>query len=169
MELQAMSMNHNFWIFQEGERAYTDYWDLLPRRDAPAVLHDDMIGYLNDTLMWIPSLNPAVENKRGNGLHRFGPTIINQEGGNLFHRIFATWAHMFRNGPQFLRLRGDFSFEWPYEESEHLFSEHDFFKKRGGYLQIDVGRDYLVRQLTTLSQFGAQAATGRYFIIHLGI
>jgi hypothetical protein len=50
---------HNFWLFREGERSYTNYRDLLPRRDAPACLHDDfLIGYLWNTLSWIPTLNP---------------------------------------------------------------------------------------------------------------
>jgi hypothetical protein len=39
----------------------------------------------------------------------------------------------------------------------------------GGYTQLEVDRDSFVQQLTTLAQFGAQASTGKFFILHLGI
>ncbi|HEY4384358.1 MAG TPA: hypothetical protein VGN34_07795 [Ktedonobacteraceae bacterium] len=63
-----MSINHDFWLFREGERAYTDYNDLLSRRDAPATLDDDVLLYFFDTVLWIPTFNPA-RNERGNGLN----------------------------------------------------------------------------------------------------
>ena len=32
----------DFWLFREGERAYNDYRDLLPRKDAPIRMSYDI-------------------------------------------------------------------------------------------------------------------------------
>ncbi|HEY4384359.1 MAG TPA: hypothetical protein VGN34_07800 [Ktedonobacteraceae bacterium] len=40
---------------------------------------------------------------------------------------------------------------------------------RSTQLEVEVDRDSLVQQLTILARFGAQAATGKFFILHLGI
>ncbi len=105
-----MPMKHSFWLFREGERAYTEYRDLLSRHDAPVRLDDEVLRYCFDTLLWIPTFNPA-KNERGNGLNWWGPTIIGQEGGDPFHRIFAAWAHVFSCGPRQLQLHGLFSWQ----------------------------------------------------------
>ena len=162
-----MPMNHDFWLFREGERAYTDYSDLFSRRDAPVSINDDVLRYVCDTIIWIPTFNPA-KNERGNGLNWWGPTVIDQSGGHLFCQIFTSWAQLFTSGPELLRLQGGFSWQWPYDESEHLVSEEEL-DTMGRYTQLEVERDSLVQQLTTLAQFGAQAATGKFFILHLGV
>jgi hypothetical protein len=41
---------HDFWLFGEGERAYTDFWDLLRRSDAPVRFYDDPLHYLAEVL-----------------------------------------------------------------------------------------------------------------------
>jgi hypothetical protein len=162
-----MPMNHDFWLFREGERACTDYSDLLLRRDAPVSIDDEVLRYFVDTVIWIPTFNPAKD-ERGHGLNWWGPTVIDQVGGDLFHRIFTLWAQIFACGPKLLRLHGLFSWRWPYDESEHLVSE-DELHTMGRYMQLEVDRDSFVQQLTTLAQFGAQASTGKFFILHLGI
>jgi hypothetical protein len=45
-----MPMDHDFWLFRQGERAYTDYDDLLPRRDAPVSIDDEVLRYMLDTI-----------------------------------------------------------------------------------------------------------------------
>ena len=162
-----MTLNHDFWLFRQGERAYTDYSDLLPRRDAPVSIHDEVLRYMMDTFTWIPTFNPA-KNEPGKGLNMWGITIIDQTGGELFQRVFTAWAQLFAVGPQHLQIHGLFSWRWPYEESEHLVHE-DELHTIGSYDRLEVERDRFVQQLTTLAEFGAQAATGKFFIIHLGI
>jgi hypothetical protein len=163
----AMPINHDFWLFREGERAYTHYSDLLPRRDAPVSIDDEVLKYFVDTLEWIPTFNPA-KNEQGNGLNLWGPTIIAQRGGVLFHHIFATWAQLFTYGPEHFQLQGCFEWNWPFDTPEHLMNEEDL-RTIGRYIRLKVERERLVQQLTTLAQFGEQAATGRFFILHLGI
>jgi hypothetical protein len=162
-----MSMDHSFWLFREGQRAYTDYIDLLPRRDAPVNIDDEVLRYLFDTFLWIPTFNPA-KSERGKGLNMWGPTIIDQTGGVLFHQIFTAWAQLFTCGPERFRLRGLFSWHWPFDESEHVINENELHTL-GQHTWLEVDRERFVQQLTTLAQFGEQAATGRYFILHLGI
>lgn len=162
-----MSMNHSFWLFREGERAHTDYSDLVRRCDAPVTLDDEVLRYFFDTLQWIPTFNPAKK-EPGNGLNWWGPTVIDQTGGNLFHQICATWAQMLTCGPKHLQLRGAFSWQWPYDEPKHFLSESELHTL-GRSMPLEIDRDYLVQQLTTLAQFGAQAATGKFFLLHLGI
>jgi hypothetical protein len=166
-EIPAMSLNHDFWLFRKGERAYADYSDLLPRRDAPVSIDDEVLRYFFDTLIWIPTFNPA-KSERGNGLNMWGPTIIDQTGGILFHQIFTAWAQLFTCGPERLKLRGGFYWQWSFNESEHLVSENELHTM-GQYTWLEVDRDRVVQHLTTLAHFGEQAATGRFFILHLGI
>lgn len=162
-----MPMNHDFWLFREGERAYVDYEDLLSRHDAPVSMDDEVLRYFGDTLTWIPTFNPT-KNERGNGLNWWGPTIINQVGGGLFHRVWTSWAQLFTSGPEQLRLQGLFTWQWPFEEPEHLIRE-DQLHILGNYEHLEIDRDRLVRTLTTLAWFGEQTATGEFFILHLGI
>ncbi len=162
-----MPMKHDFWLFREGERAYTEYRDLSSRHDAPVKIDDEILRYCVDTLRWIPTFNPA-KNERGNGLNWWGPTIIRQESGDSFHHVFAAWAHMFSCGPEHFQLRGTFSWLWPYDESEHLISEAELHTM-GSYTLLQVDRDNLVHQFAQLANFGVQTATGSFFILHLGI
>jgi hypothetical protein len=83
-----MAMNHDFWLFRPEEHAYTDYRDLFAQHDAPVSIDDEILRYFFDTIAWIPTFNPA-KNERGNGLNWWGPTIIDQAGGNLFHKILS--------------------------------------------------------------------------------
>jgi hypothetical protein len=162
-----MAMNHDFWLFRQGEHAYTNYRELFARHDAPVSIDDEVLRYFFDAIAWIPTFNPA-KNERGNGLNWWGPTIIDQAGGNLFQKIFSSWAQIFISGPEHFQLRGSFSWQWPYEESEHLIAENEL-GTMGHYQYLSVDRDSLVQRLTKLAEFGAQAATGEFFIFHIGI
>ncbi len=160
-------MDHHFWLFQQGARAYTDYKDLFHRDDVPVTIDDEVLRYFSDTLRWIPTLNPA-KNERGYGLNMYGPTIIDQTGGALFQDIFASWSRLFACGPEQFSIRGMFGWRWPFEESEHVFSEREL-DRLGTYDRLTIVRDEYVRRLTKLASFGEQASTGQFFVLHLGI
>jgi hypothetical protein len=164
-----MPLIHDFWLLREGEEQYTCYREFVARKDAPVRFNDDLLRYVSDTLVWIPTLNPAKEAlPMGYGLNWYGPTIINQTGGALFHKVCTSWAHLFQCGPKELKLQGLFSWQWPFEESEHLISE-DQLSTVGSYDALESDRDALVHMFTTLAGFGEQAATGRFFVLHIGI
>lgn len=162
-----MSMDHSFWLFREGERAYNDNQDLWGRHDAPVLIDDEILHYFFDTLAWTPTFNPAKK-ENGNGLNTWGLTIINQIGGALFHHVFATWVQLLGCGPEHLMLQGLFQWQWPYNELEHIMNEAQLHKL-GKYKRLEVDRDWLISQLTMLAQFGELAATGEFYILHLGI
>jgi hypothetical protein len=162
-----MTMEHHFWLFRQGERAYTDYKEFVGRSHAPVMIHDEILRYLSDTLQWIPTLNPA-KNERSYGLNMYGPTIIDQSGGGLFQQIFASWSHLFACGPERLTLRGLFNWQWPFEEPEHVIAESELHKL-GSYERMSISRDDYIERLTKLAHFGERASTGQFFVLHLGI
>jgi hypothetical protein len=126
------------------------------------------LRYLADTLAWVPTSNPAKQNEPGYGLNWWGPTIIDQQGGLLFAQIIATWAQLFSYGPAMLKLRGLFSWQVPLEQVTYSLNE-DQSDQPKSYDYPEIERDGLVLALTTLAQFGQQAATREFFILHTGI
>ncbi len=164
-----MALYHDFWFLREGEHPYTDYPHLLSQHNAPVRVNDDLLRYFSDTLSWIPTLNPAKESMpMGYGLNWYGPTIMNQAGGARFQRVCTAWAQLFACGPEQLKLRVGFSWQWPFEESERLVSE-DQLHTFGRYEYLEIDRDQLVRMLTTLAQFGEQASRSEFYVLHLEI
>jgi hypothetical protein len=162
-------MLHQFWLFEEGVVSYSDYLRYMSRKDAPINLHDDLLWYLADSLSWIPTLNPAKPGfPSGHGLNWFGPTIIEQSGAAILSQICLSWSQLFSCGPKDLHLRGLYTLKWPFDEEEHLVKA-DHLSRLGHYDQLEVNRDECVDALTTLARFGEQTATGKYFIMHLGV
>jgi hypothetical protein len=120
-------------------------------------------------LSWVPTINPAItELPAGRGLNWYGPTIINYAGGALFGHVCASWAHLFSRGPERLRLRGDYGWQWPFDKPEQTIN-FDQLLDLGQYDQIEIDRTWLVETLKTLASFGDRAASGEFFILHLGI
>ncbi len=162
-------MYHDFWLLEEGVYSYEHYKDFVSRKDAPLHISDDVLRYFADTLSWIPTLNPAlVEVPSGQGLNWYGPTIINQMGGDLLQQICTSWSRLFASGPERLTLRGLFEWQWPFDEQEHSVRE-DQLHMLGRYEYLDIDRDWIVQTLTMLADYGKQAATGKIFILHVGI
>jgi hypothetical protein len=162
-----MAMDHHFWLFRQGEQTYKDYTKFAGRNDAPVVMDDEVLRYFLDTLRWIPTLNPA-KNERGYGLNMYGPTIIDQNGSALFHDIFASWAHLFSLGPEHFSIHGMFGWQWPFEESEHVMTEEELHTL-GSIERLSIVRNDFVESLRMLAQFGEQASTGQFFVMHIGI
>lgn len=163
-----MGMQHEFWLLREGQYAYTvNGRDLKSQGNDPVILHDDILRYFFDSLQWIPTFNPA-KSETDYGLNWWGLTIINQTGGSVFYRMWSAWAQILVCGPEKLRLRGPFTWQWPFTESEHLIKE-DQIDALGHYETLELDRDELVNICTIFARFGEQAATGEFFILHEGI
>lgn len=54
-----MALQHDFWLLRENEYQYASYQDFCVRDDAPVSLADNLLRYVFDTLLWVPTLNPA--------------------------------------------------------------------------------------------------------------
>ena len=75
-----------------------------------------------------------------------------------------------------MKLTGPFVWLEPEGEDDNNEDEDDnnkehgqFMPPRGRFEELTFQRTDLVLAFTTLAQFGAQAATGEFFIFHFGI
>lgn len=154
---KARGPYHKFWIFQEGEGNYFDYWKLSKQKVPDQVISIDIIEYFFDTLKWIPSINPG---NRGHssyeGLNLYGPTIINKTGGKIFSDVFSSWGQLLSVGPKYITLTTLLTRVLEDEESKNWY-------------RISIERTKLLQQLNHLAEMGNMTATGKYFILHLGV
>jgi hypothetical protein len=149
-----MPLLHDFLLLEEGTHRYEDYgpWSNVPQA---LHLHDDVLRYFDDTLQWIPALNPAKRPMEPvQGLCDWGPTIINRSGGLIAAQVFGRWADLLVCGPEQLVLTGGWCM--PPEGPGH-------------YDKLKVERDPLVTTLRTLANWARQVEGGSHFILHLGV
>ncbi|MGP0062829.1 MAG: hypothetical protein ACLQGP_04400 [Isosphaeraceae bacterium] len=149
--------NHNFFLLSQTEHPFTGYMRFI--NDPRAIqLHDDLVGYMYDSLVWIPSFNPA-KGEPSDGLCRWGPTIIHTDGASRAAKIFSSWADIFSTGPELLHLTG----EWSWTEVQPQSS--------GEYERLEFDRQEIVGALRRLAAHGERVAAGDgdLYILHLGI
>src|SRR3712207_6567195 len=97
-------LNHEFLLVSRKEHEYSEYMNFI--NDPSAIeIHDDLLGYIADTLKWIPTYNPAKSEKCA-GLCWYGPTVIQSEGARIAAQIFRAWAELLSCGPRELQLTG---------------------------------------------------------------
>ena len=161
-----MGLNHDFILLD----AETDGTWSVGRfiRDPRAVhLHDDVVGYLWDTLMWIPTLNPAT-GERGLGLNRWGPTAIEKDGAEIAAAVFSSWAQIFSLGPDPLDLKGPYVLEGFATSQDNPDSPP---KIDGHYERLNIDRGVLLETLNQLSGWCARISTtnAREYLFHGGI
>ena len=159
---------HRFWLLREGEHEYKDYKDFTGRSDAPVQIDFDLLLYFIDSLKWIPSFNPSTPDISRQGLDLFGVTIINKRGGQKLQEICLAWKHVFDLGPAQLRIRSYYTESWPFDEDERILNAMQLHWL-GAYEYVEVEKAWLLDIFTKLAQYGEQAATGEYYILHLGI
>lgn len=150
---------HDFWLLQEGQHDYKDFWNLLGRKDAEVRISDDLLRYFYDTLSWIPTLNPSVSSQPSSGLNLYGPTIINHTGGQHFADVTQAWSHLLNLGPEQIVLSTG---------SMGIVGEDGEVEDKG-WCKLEIERDVVVQQLNLLAEWGRSAATGEFFVLHLGI
>ena len=149
--------NHDFLLLSRSEHPFNSYDRFI--NDPRAIkLHDDLVGYLFDTLMWIPSFNPA-RGEASTGLCRWGPTDIHTDGASQAVLIFASWADLFSVGPELLRLTGGWS--WTDGQAE----------SGGEYERLEFDREETVAALRRLAADARRVAAGGddLYILHLGL
>jgi hypothetical protein len=154
---------HRFWILPEATYAYTDYLVIYTTLRHEAVeLDDDLIWYINDTLGWIPTINPASPSaQEGYGLNPYGPTIINQDGAAIAQHVFGSWATLLMHGPHNLAFRG--SWEQVLHDTDEPMVEQE------GFAIIHWDRDTLVERLRTLERYAVEVGSGQFFLLHTGL
>ncbi|MGH4121584.1 MAG: hypothetical protein ACREV6_01400 [Clostridium sp.] len=156
-----MGLEHEFFLVTHDEYEEMSYdGDYFSSEDSSNIIliHDDIIQYLHDTLMWIPSINPAMNYEKGFGLNNYGITLFDKEGSEVIFKIAKAWADLFSNGPSTLKLAGNY--EW---------ITNDKCITEGYYKIIEVDRDELVESFRKIQLFSEKVIYNKYFILHHGI
>lgn len=99
MSVPKKGPNHKFFCLRKGERRYDNFTDFF--HAAPDVeIHDDLIRYIDDTLLWVPCTHLCGRKKKMTyGLMLYGNTIIKQEGAEIFGPVIESWANLFSKAP----------------------------------------------------------------------
>jgi hypothetical protein len=151
---------HKFWLLREDHQDYANYQDLVRQPDPQLQISHALVEYIEDTLRWIPTINPASKsNRHGYGLNLYGATIINTSGASRFRDVCLAWSQMFSYGPTQLVLTG----RWTQMTGD------DGTCGEGYYATVEVDRQWLVSAMTKLAEFGTRAITDDYYILHLGL
>ena len=160
---------HDFIVLSRKDHDYQDYMKLINYPEALQV-HDDIIHYIGDSLMWITCYSPGhKEMVKLKGLNLYGPTIIKKDGAETAWRIFRAWADLFACGPYELELTGSYVVTEGDEDagSDCRVAAVD----SGSYEKIRIVRDALVEQMSALASYCYEVIEGDddVYLLHLGI
>jgi len=163
---RTVSLNHDFLLL---DRNRDGEWALSRSIHDPRAihLHDDFVRYMQDTLAWIPTTNPA-RGEPHRGLCMWGPTLIETEGAGIAERVFRKWAELLTVGPPCLVLAGGFS--WAAEDDSPPVGER-VTQLEGGYDRLEFDRDEVVGILGQLAEWCKQVrfGAGRLYLYHEGV
>ncbi|HNO76435.1 MAG TPA: hypothetical protein PKN33_00110 [Phycisphaerae bacterium] len=121
-----------------------------------ARLPDDFCHYIADSLEWIPTINPTVNDHPPQlGLNFHGPTVILPEHASHAAAIFKGWADLFRQAPASFEL----TVNW----------KHQARSKEPRPSRFDVDRDSTVRALSDIAAMATQVSRGDHFLLHFGL
>lgn len=153
-----MALEHRFFCLKEGEVSYAEYMNYF-QVEFEVSIHDDIMRYINDTLMWIPCTHLLVTHKKKtHGLMLHGDTVINREGGEMFYHVIDSWFRLFSKAPERFQLYGGIIIE-----ADRTVSSPPKVHN------IEVERDLLLQKLQILRNYANQVIEGEFFILHLGI
>jgi hypothetical protein len=152
-----MSLLHNFYCITEaGLIKYKNVHKDYVKMKADVTIHDDLIRYMNDTLLWIPTIHLSGNHyKQTHGLFLYGSTVINKEGASMFSHIISSWAQLFSKAPENFELNGGVTI--------------NIDRTVGEFRKIKVNRDDLIKKLDVLKNYAEKAIADEHFILHLGI
>lgn len=154
-----MSLNHEFLLMPKdmaNQVTPLDY-ELTTRPDLEkCVLHDDILGYLGDSLGWIPTRSLGYP-EQTYGLNRCGITLIGSEGAPIMRRILRAWMDLFGNGPKMLHLTGDYGWH------------NSGTVVKGEYETLVLERDILLHGLNSLCLLCEKALSEGLVVVHFGL
>ncbi|MDH5682421.1 MAG: hypothetical protein OEZ36_12600 [Spirochaetota bacterium] len=149
-----MSLDHEFRIVKTKSGDYSEFRNYINHPDNIRV-HDDVFGYIYDTLLWIPVLyNNGSE---GYGPDRFAISIIRREGALIASRIFHGWIELFSAGPDKLNLVGDWCIDGETED--------------GSYEKLILDKMSIIEAFTKIKEMCQFVAENNnyYYLLHMGI
>lgn len=156
-----MGLEHEFFLvtYDEYEEiGYDGYYSSNKDLSNVVLIHDDIVQYIQDTLNWIPSINPAMNYEKGFGLNNYGITLFDKEGAEVILKLAKAWADLFSSEPPILKLTGDY-----------CFTASDTYMPEGSYEITEISRDELVESFRKLQLFSERVISSKYLILHYGI
>lgn len=154
LEHEFLLVTYNEYLNVLYDECYTELGDFSNQ----VLIHDDVIQYIQDTLNWIPSINPAMNYQKQFGLCNYGVTLFDKEGAEIILRLTKAWNELFLNGPATLKLTGNYG-----------WITNELGITQGNYELIEVDRDTLIGGLEKLQLFSEKVIAGDYLILHRGI
>jgi hypothetical protein len=152
---KLMSLNHDFYyadMINGNQVNYKKFYQEKPELS----IHDDLMRYMDDTFQWFPSIHLSGNKyKRTRGFFLYGTTLINRESVPIFNHVVSSWLTLFSGAPDAFELDGGLTINAD--------------RTVGDRYKIEVQRDELIRNLTTLNEMGEKVMAGECFILHLGI
>jgi hypothetical protein len=154
-----MPLEHKFFLIKKDEdlkeiwklnKNELDYIDMV-------TIHDDFILYINDSLNWVPSINPINPSlPRQYGINYYELTLFDKKSALILKNILTSWKNLIQNAPDIICFTG------PYEWSENN-------KDEGEYKQLFFKKHELTVQLEKIITFTQKLETDEYYILHQGI
>jgi hypothetical protein len=132
-----------------------DYKDRNP--ESVVQLHDDMFGYMQDSLKWIETINPDI-NESSFGFNYYGRSIIGKTGAIKLTKLMKAWYLMFSEAPEDIILTG-----W------YTWKEDGDPRTTGAYEKLSFNRNEILDNLNKLIELSTMVESGEYIIIYYGI
>ncbi|MDO1604751.1 hypothetical protein Q2T76_01625 [Lactobacillus sp. YT155] len=85
------------------------------------ILNDDLIQYIQKSLLWIESINYNLEKEPG--LPYYAHSIIDVENSIKLKGIFAAWKQLFENAPKKIKVLDYYVADKPEDRIEYLDRE----------------------------------------------
>ncbi|WP_150131503.1 hypothetical protein [Paenibacillus sp. BIHB 4019] len=120
-------------------------------------VHDDMFGYMQDSLKWVETYNP-VNNESELGFNYYGYSIIGKSGAATFLKVMEAWLLLFSQAPDEIKLTGWYT--WTDDENP---------KQSGYYDKLSFSKIEVLNTLRKLIEFAIQVEAGDYKLIYNGI
>ncbi|MYL64517.1 hypothetical protein GLW07_14255 [Bacillus hwajinpoensis] len=153
-----MSLMHEFFLVPNEIDAFNLFIDVKEREaiQGPVFLPDDLISYLNDTLLWIPGKVPV---RTGyieiDGLNRYDVTVFDQLAASKLMRIISSWKHLFSYSDDMLELTGGYCLEVGVANGE--------------YEKLSFPKHKVVTSFEQLVRMGEAVTRGDHYLYHCGI
>lgn len=136
-------LNHDFAVIKASQLKdiadiNQEYIFFYPKKLSSEIvqLHDNLIDYFSDSLIWLKTINPHMKNQFHQGLCSYGDTVFNQELVTPFKELLTAWRLLFSNAPSQFILTGN----W--------MTIGD--SKEGQYEKINIHRDELLQKFDKL-------------------
>ncbi|MCI3923530.1 hypothetical protein MO973_25210 [Paenibacillus sp. TRM 82003] len=149
--------NHEFVLFPDTIDV-SDYQLVQGHAIAMAYVHDDLINYIYDSLVWIPSKNPfekegALPTRRG--LNLYGLTLFERHASEALIGIFSSWRDLFGQGPNLLELT--------------VYGENKRQRDAEGRLVLRLDRDEVIGEFEKVISMARRLQEGGFNMMHFGI